>query len=148
MFKKTVSYIDYNGKERTEDFYFNISKAELMKLQLGRKGGYQEYLQRCFDAEDVPELLKIFEELIDMSYGEKDDTGKRFIKSAELTEAFKQTEAYSDLFIEFLTSPDAAQEFFTKIMPKDIQEQLPKEAANSDRLSNLVAAANVTEASN
>jgi hypothetical protein len=140
MFRKTIAYTDYNGVNRTEDFYFNLSKAELLKLQLGHKGGYQQYLQRCFDTDDVPELLKIFEELIDMSYGIKDETGKKFVKSKDLTEEFKQTEAYSEMFVEFLTVPDAAQEFFTKIMPKDIQDRLfLDDEVNEDRVARLAA---------
>ena len=99
MFKKTIEYVDYNGDSRKEDFYFNLSKAELLKLQLGYPGGYESYIQKCLDAGDVPKLLQVFDELIDLAYGEKDDSGRRFIKSRELTESFKQTEAYSEMFI-------------------------------------------------
>ena len=128
MFKKTITYTDYNGVSRTEDFYFNLNKAELTKLQLGYPGGYEQYVRRCLDAEDVPALLKIFEELIDLSYGEKDDSGKRFIKNQQLTESFKQTEAYSEMFVDFLTNQNSAEEFFIKIMPVDIQNSLLSQA--------------------
>lgn len=122
MLKKTIKYIDYNGAERTEDLYFNLSKAELMEMEMGTTGGLTEYYNRILQAQDAPTLVKVFKELILKAYGEKSLDGKRFIKSEELSIAFSQTEAYSELFSELATNVEAASEFFNGIIPKNIEK--------------------------
>ena len=120
MLKKTITYVDYNGNERTENYYFNLSKAELMEMELGVTGGYTEMLTSIIEAQDVPTLIKIWKDLILKSYGEKTADGKRFVKSKEMAEAFSQTEAYSNLFMELSTNTDAAIEFAKGIMPAEL----------------------------
>lgn len=127
MLKKTIKFVDYNGVERTEDFYFNLSKAELSEMELETPGGFSAMLQRIASAQDVPSLVKIFKELILRSYGEKSDDGRRFVKSKELSEAFSQTEAYSELFMELATNADAASAFINGIVPADISKEATKE---------------------
>ena len=117
MLKKKITYTDYNGTERTEDFYFNLTKAEIMEMELGTSGGLAEMIQRIVDAQDAPSIIKVFKDLILKAYGEKSPDGKRFVKSKELSEAFSQTEAYSQLFMELATDADAAAEFVNGIMP-------------------------------
>lgn len=117
MYKKTITYTDYNGQDRTEDFYFNFSKAELMEIGLAHPEGYEAWIQGIINANDNETLLRIFKELILKAYGEKDPTGKRFIKSKELSEAFSQTEAYSELYMEMITDANAAAEFVNAITP-------------------------------
>lgn len=118
MLTKKITYTDYNGEERTETFYFNISKAELTKLQFMHPGGYSEYLERIIESKDIAQLMQAFDDLVDLSYGEKSEDGKRFIKSKELTKAFKETEAYSEMFTELLTNDEAAQAFASGILPR------------------------------
>ena len=118
MLKKTITYTDYNGTERTEDFYFNISQAELAEMEMGIEGGMSAMLQKIIAAKNVPTLIKIFKELILKSYGEKSDDGRRFIKSEELSTAFSQTEAYSDLYILLATNADEASKFVNGIIPE------------------------------
>ena len=108
MLKKKVTYTDYNGVERTEDFYFNLSKAEIMEMELGTTGGFAEMIQKVVAAQDAPTLIKIFKDLVLKAYGEKSADGKRFIKSDEIATAFSQTEAYSQIFMELATDADAA----------------------------------------
>lgn len=120
MLKKTLTYIDYNGTERTEDHYFNLSKAELAEMELGIAGGLSTMLQSIIDAKDQPSIIKTFKEIILKAYGEKSPDGKRFIKSEELSVAFSQTEAYSQLFMELATDDKAAAEFVNGIMPSDL----------------------------
>lgn len=117
MLKKTITYTDYNGIERTEDHYFNLTKAEIMELELGTAGGFAEMIQRIVDAQDAPSIIKVFKDLILKAYGEKSPDGKRFIKSKEISDAFSQTEAYSQLFMELATDADAAAEFVNGIVP-------------------------------
>lgn len=117
MLKKTIKYTDYDGVERSEDFYFNLSKAELTEMNLSVKGGLENLIKQIVAAQDTPEIIKIFKEIILKSYGQKSLDGKRFIKSPELTEEFTQTEAYSELFMELATNADAATAFINGIVP-------------------------------
>lgn len=119
MLKKTIKYTDYNGTERTEDFYFNLSKAEAMELELGTLGGFTEIVNKIVSSQDAPSIIKIFKDFILKAYGEKSLDGKRFMKSKEISEAFSQTEAYSQLFMELATNADAASEFINGVMPKE-----------------------------
>lgn len=117
MLKKTITYTDYNGVERTEDFYFNLSKAELTEMEMSTTGGLSEMITKIVAAQDIPSIIKIFKELILKAYGEKSPDGKRFIKSRELSEAFSQTEAYSILFIELAGDADKAAAFVNGMAP-------------------------------
>ncbi len=120
MLKKTIKYTDYDGNEREEDFYFNLSKAEVTEMELSKEGGMSEYIKKISAAQNAPELIKLFKEIIIKSYGEKSLDGKRFIKNKELTEAFIQTEAYSELFVELASNADEAVKFINGIMPKNM----------------------------
>lgn len=120
MLKKTIKYTDYDGNEREEDFYFNLSKAEVTEMELSKEGGMSEYIKKISAAQNAPELIKLFKEIITKSYGEKSLDGKRFIKNKELTEAFTQTEAYSELFVELASNADEAVKFINGIMPKNM----------------------------
>lgn len=118
MLKKTITYTDFNGLERTESFYFNLTKAEVMEMELSVDGGMAEMINTIVNAKDTPALIKIFKDLILHAYGEKSPDGKRFMKSPEITQAFVETEAYSNLFMELATNADAASEFVNGITPK------------------------------
>lgn len=126
MIKKTITYTDYDGESRTEDFYFNLSKAELVEMAYGTTGGLEKKLKKIIDARDNKELMDIFKDLILRSYGEKSLDGRRFVKSKELAEQFAQTEAYSELFMELATSDKAASEFINGIVPAAIAEEIAK----------------------
>ena len=117
MLKKTIEYVDYNGNPRKEDFYFNLSEAELAKMELSVTGGYAEMLQRIIDARDMPEIESVFENLISKSYGEKSLDGRRFVKSKEISDAFMQTPAYDILYMEMMTDVKAASDFINGITP-------------------------------
>lgn len=136
MLKQTRTYTDYNGFQRTEDFYFNLSKAEIMEMELSTTGGMQQMVNKIIAAQDTPELVKIFKELLLKSYGEKSADGKRFIKSRELSDAFEQTEAYSDLFMELATDSDKASAFINGITPKEISKEVGTDAQISSFPSN------------
>lgn len=125
MIKKTVTYTDYNGVERKEDFYFNLTKAEVMKLQLGTVGGLSAMLQKIIDTNDVPTLMNIFEDLVLKAYGVKSDDGRRFIKNDEVRAAFAETEAYSQIYMELAFDAKAAAEFVNGIIPADVAKAIP-----------------------
>ena len=126
MLKKTITYTDYNGVERKEDFYFNLTKAEIMEMEMSTSGGFVEMINRIIAAQDAPSIIRVFKEMVLKAYGEKSPDGKRFIKSKELSEAFAQTEAYSQLFMELATDADAASNFVNGIVPA--QEAAVKKA--------------------
>ena len=134
MLKKIITYTDYNGVERTEPFYFNLSKAELMEMELGVTGGMTEMLDKIIAAKDAPSLMKTFKEMIMKSYGIKSDDGKRLIKSEELSIAFTQTEAYSVLFMELITDDKAAADFVNGIIPNEIQAEVATQTENKDEV--------------
>jgi hypothetical protein len=123
MLKKTIKYTDYNGVEREEDFYFNLSKAEVAEMELSITGGLTQKINKIVATEDGPEIIKLFQEIILGSYGEKSADGRRFIKSEELSTAFSQTEAYSNLFMELAMDSDAAAAFVNAILPQQMEEQ-------------------------
>ena len=135
MLKKNIKYIDYDGIERDEDFYFNLSKAELMEMQTSMEGGFKAYLEKIVKALNVKEIMKVMTEIILKAYGVKSEDGKRFIKIDKLGRPlsidFSQTEAYSNLFMELATDDKAAAEFINGIIPADIA----KEIANNPELS-------------
>ena len=131
MLKKIITYTDYNGVERTEPFYFNLSKAELMEMELGVTGGMTEMLNKSIAAKDAPSLMKTFKEMIMKAYGVKSDDGKRLIKSEELSIAFTQTEAYSVLFMELITDDKAAADFVNGIIPNEIQTEVAAQTAQN-----------------
>lgn len=124
MLKKTITYTDYNNVKRTEDFYFNLSKAELMEMEMSTSGGLAEMINKIVAAQDTTAIIKIFKDLILKAYGEKSPDGKRIVKSEEISNAFAQTEAYSDLFMELATDADAAAAFVNGIVPADMAKQI------------------------
>ena len=127
MLKKVITYTDYNGVERTETFYFNLSKSELMRKEMSTAGGLTEKIKRISETLDAPEIMSIFEDLVLSSYGVKSDDGKRFIKSKQLSEEFMQTEAYDKLYMELITDSKAAAEFFKGVIPADAAAELEKQ---------------------
>ena len=122
MLKKTIKYTDFDGEERTEDFYFNLTKAEIMEMNLTTYGGLDKMIEKIIAAKDTPKIVNLFKDLVLRSYGIKSDDGKRFIKNDKIREEFVQTEAYSELFMELATDEDAAINFVNGIVPKELSD--------------------------
>lgn len=133
MFKKKITYTDYNGQERTEDFYFNLSKSELIMLESTTPGGYTAMLQRIIDSKDNTQLMKIFTDLIKMSYGVKSDDGKHFVKNDQVVEDFLNSAAFDQMFTEFFTDENAAANFAKGIIPQEIDLNRQKSFAAIDK---------------
>ena len=127
MIKKTVTYTDYNEVERTENFYFNLSKAEVMEMEMGTEGGMAESIQKIIDAKDAPAIVRVFKDLVLKAYGVKSDDGRRFMKTkpdgTRYADDFKETEAYSQIFMELATDADAAAKFINGIVPADLAQK-------------------------
>ena len=129
MYAKKIKFTDFNGKEREQTFYFNLTKAELAEMHLSKEGGLKEYVERIVESQKTSEIAEVFKKLILKAYGEKSDDGMCFIKHdsrGNLADMFEQTEAYSELFMELATNDKAAIEFLTRILPSDMQAEAGK----------------------
>ena len=122
MLKKTVTYVDYNGMERTEDFYFNLSKAEVAEMELSVEGGFSKMLEEIVASKDNVRIVNLFKQMVLKAYGEKSQDGRRFVKSEEISQAFAQTEAYREIFMELALNTDAAAAFVNGIMPANLDK--------------------------
>ena len=120
MLKKTIKYTDYNEVERTEDFYFNLSKPEIMEMQMGSVESLSDQITKVINAKAAPAIMQIFKKLVLTAYGEKSADGKHFEKSDKLSTSFSQTEAYSNLYMELATDATAAEDFVKGILPSDL----------------------------
>ena len=126
MLKKTITYTDFNDVERTEDFYFNLTEAELTDMNLDENGGLADKLQKIIDSKEVKQIKDYFKWIVLKAYGEKSEDGRRFMKSPEITKAFEETQAYSDIWMDLAYNEDAAAEFVNGIMPKKLLPEAEK----------------------
>ena len=131
MIKKTVTYTDYNGVERTESFYFHFSEAEILDMEMSTEGGFAERVRRIVDAKQQTELLKVIKQFVYDAYGVKSDDGKRFIKNDEVKTAFIESPAYSKIFMEMLGDDKIAAEFVNGVVPANMKDELAKIAAKN-----------------
>lgn len=120
MLKKTITYTDFNGVERTETFYFNLTKAELVDMEASEYG-YSDMLKQIIDSKDTKALARVFKEMVLRAYGEKSPDGRHFMKSPEIADRFAHTQAYSDIYMKLATNTEAAIEFANSIIPKDVK---------------------------
>lgn len=125
MLKKTITYVDYNGANRTEDFWFNLTKSEIMEMELTTEGGLAERIQKVVAAQDTKSIIKIFKDLILKAYGERDADGKSFNKSEEISNKFANSIPYDILFMELATDADAAAKFVNGIVPAGLEQKNP-----------------------
>lgn len=117
MIAKTITYTDYNGNERTETYHFNLTAAELIEMGFTAGGGMDTILRQAVDTNDVKRLCEIFKDILIKSYGVKSLDGKHFIKNQENIDDFIYSEAYSYIFTELATNPQAATDFINKVVP-------------------------------
>ena len=134
MVVKKIKYTDFNGVEREEEFMFNLTEAEITEMELTTDGGLSDSIKKIISAQDTPEIIKTFKMLLLKSYGEKSADGRRFIKSEELTEAFTQTNAYSQFFMELATDDKAAIAFINGIIPDSMRERVAEDGSNASDL--------------
>ena len=135
MLKKTITYTDLYDNEVTEDFYFNLTEAEIATLEISKNGGYAEYLQSIVNAQDGEEIANQLKSIVLKAYGKPSDDGKRFVKSEQLSEEFYQTNAYSELIMSFFRDAKEAAAFMVGVMPKKSREQA---SANADTITESV----------
>ena len=126
MLKKPIKFENWDGEEVEEIHYFNLSKPELLKMQVGQEGGFGKFLERISETRDEKQLVEQFERIIMMSYGVRSEDGKRFVKNDQVREEFMQTRAYEALHEELTTDSDKAAEFIKGILPKEIAAEVQK----------------------
>lgn len=125
MVKKTITYTDYNDVERTEDFYFNLTKAELMEMQLSMEGGMRAYIQRIMAAKSQLALVNLFKQILLLSYGKKSDDGRLFLKNDTIRAEFEAHPVYSQIYMELSLNEEKAAEFINGLIPADMRNQNP-----------------------
>ena len=133
MYRDHRTYIDFNGVERTEDFYFNLSKAEIADMELSTTGGIKDMVNKILEAKDQAKLVSLFKDLIHMAYGVKSEDGRNFIKNDKVREDYFSTNAYSDLYMELATNDQFASQFFEAILPVTATDSEP----NTDNVKEL-----------
>lgn len=134
MLKKTITFTDFDGNERTEDFYFNLKKSEILELHMETVGGLKQMLETILAKQDAPKIMMVFKELILKSYGEKSADGKRFIKSEQLSKEFEETNAYDVLFMDLMDANNAAA-FVNGIIPAELAAEIEKQKELTDATS-------------
>ena len=130
MIKKTIKFTDYDGNERSGDYYFNFTKAEVVEMEASETGGMKRMLENIIQTNDTKRIIEVFKDMIQKSYGVKSPDGKRFIKNQEVLDDFMQTEAYSELFMELATNEQSAIAFVNGIFPKEYSEAAAANSAN------------------
>lgn len=139
MLKKTITYTDFNGIQQVEDHYFNLSKAEIVKMDLVERvregedsttGGFAERLQRIGKSGTGKEIIETFEEFLASAYGRKSEDGRRFMKDPSFYQEFKESGAYEVMFMELMTEPEATAAFVNAVMP-NMNEDSPKVSQQS-----------------
>ena len=129
MYKKTMETVDFGGTKRTEDYYFNLTEAELMEMELTTDGGYKEMIEKIMNKQDVKAMVEIFKTAICKAYGVLSPDGRKFVKNQSVLEDFMSTQAFSDLYMELLTDDKAAAEFFNNVIPKNLDTPTAAEPA-------------------
>lgn len=132
MLKKTITFSDLDGNSITDDFYFHMSKAELVEWQLGKNGGMEDYLRMIVATKDTALIISTFKDILLKSYGVRSADGRSFLKSEQASREFEGTEAYSNLFIELVTNAQAGAEFINGIVPKDLSDKLKSKTVSVD----------------
>lgn len=120
MKKMTIKYTDFNGVEREEDFWFNLTEAEIMDMNLSKKGGLEAVIKQIINTQDVPALAELFKSIINKSYGIKSPDGRNFVKSEKILADFVSTQAYSNMYMMLITNTDKATEFINGVVGEQI----------------------------
>ena len=138
MLPKKITYTDFNGEEKTETFYFNLTEAELAKMQLSSIASLDVMIKNLIETDDREKIVEIFDKFILMSYGERSIDGKYFKKEDSIrgryADDFKASGAYNALFMELVTDTKAVTDFINGILPAKLKEMNASNAENHPAL--------------
>ena len=130
MLKKTIKYTDWNGLEREEDFYFNLTKSEIARMQFDADGTLADRIRNIIRAKDTKEIMKIFEGIILKAYGKKSDDGRRFIKKDangnDLAIEFTESPAFDELYFELISDSEKFAAFVNALIPSDLADEVKR----------------------
>jgi hypothetical protein len=129
VLKRDITYENFDGEEVTETFYFNLTKTELLEMQIEYHGGMEELITRIIKEEAVKEIFELFKKIVLASYGIRSEDGKRFIKSNQIREEFQQTAAYDALIVELATNDQSASDFIIAVVPRAMAEEIQKQGS-------------------
>lgn len=138
MLKKTIKYTDFNGTEREEDFYFNLTKSEIARMQFESGGSMSDRIRNIIRAKDTNEIMKIFESIILRAYGKKSEDGRRFMKSEEISREFTESPAFDELYFELISDSDKFAAFVNALIPSDLAAEV-KKMQDSDEYRSLIS---------
>jgi len=124
MYTKTITYENYNGEKRTKNFYFNLTRTELAKMELTNKAGMEATIKQMVNEDDRAKIIELFEKIVLGAYGEKSSDGEEFLKSPEIVAKFVAHPAYDVLFMELISSDKAMADFINAIIPQDLAGQV------------------------
>lgn len=133
MFKKIISYENFDGEQRSKEFYFHLGKAEL--LTMVAEGSFEERLAKMIETKDMVAILGEMRKIVDMSIGVRSEDGETFVKNDEIRQKLMASPAYDELLMELVTDPEKSSEFIKNLLPSKMQQQLEeklKEQANGD----------------
>lgn len=132
MLKKTITFDDLDGNPVTEDFYFNLTAADLAEMEMSREGGLEAHLRKLIVTNNGEDIISTFKSIITKSVGRRSEDGRRFMKSQDITDEFLQTDAYSVMFMELITDANAASEFVNAVVPRKLQGALDAPVVDSN----------------
>lgn len=126
MLKKTITYTDWNGEDRTEDFYFNLTRVEIVELEYDVEAGTNltDLLDTLIKSKDYGKIMSTIKKIILTAYGEKSSDGKRFMKNDDIRRSFEENPAFDELYMSLITDSKKAAEFISGIMPSSVRDNL------------------------
>lgn len=130
MLTKAITYTNYNGEKRTKNFYFNLTRTELAKMELTNKAGMEATIKQMVNEDDRAKIIELFEKIVLSAYGEKSSDGEEFLKSPEIVARFVAHPAYDVLFMELISSDKAMSDFINAVIPNDLAAEAEKNKKN------------------
>lgn len=126
MFKKVITYKDYDGNDKTDTLYFHLNKFEWLELETYTKGGLIENLQHAIETGNAKKTIDILKKIILRAYGEKDPETGTFEKNDDIAIRFSKTDAFSELFYELAYNEEASKTFFLGLIPPELRTEAEK----------------------
>ena len=144
MLVKKIAYKDFDGNDRNETFYFNLTKAEALELEMEEKGGLISLILTMIEEQNTPKLFKLFKKLIGLSIGKKSNDGRNLVKGEDIANDFFTTNAYDVLMLEIMKSPESAADFVNGIIPQDVADEAKNYEVKDGEIVNKATGENVT----
>ena len=138
MYKTSVKYENFNGVEKERTLYFNLTNQELAEMKFATNGDFEDIIDEVIKNKDYVKMLKVFEELIKKSYGEKSEDGEYFDKSEQVFNRFKYSNAYDAFMDKLMTKEDELQNFVFNVIPKSLSDEAKKNAEVKKRIDEII----------